>query len=100
MEADLQERQFPETIGIRGRGSIIRPDSWTYDNELLDLLWVLDNTIDLLPNINQNLEKILQSNLINAEIFPKPSVEELHSKTNLSLFDFAGIDIEEIDEIE
>lgn len=25
----------------------IRPETWTFDNELLDLLWVLDNTIDL-----------------------------------------------------
>ena len=67
----------------------IRPDSWTFDDELLDLLWLLDNTIDLLPEVNENFEHILQSDLFKAEDFPKPTVAEKHSKTTLSLFDFA-----------
>ena len=73
----------------------IRPETWTFDNELLDLLWVLDHTIDLLPQVNQNLENILKSELIPAEEFPKPTKEEKHSKNTLTLFDFAGVDVED-----
>ncbi len=73
----------------------IRPEIWSFDNELLDLLWVLDNTINLLPQINQNLENILQSQLFKASDFPKPTDAEHHSKTTLPLFDFGGIDVEE-----
>ena len=76
----------------------IRPEIWTFDDELLDLLWVLDNTIDLLPLVNQNLESILQSDLFSAGDFPKPSRQEQHSKTTLSLFDYAGIEIDDDDE--
>lgn len=71
----------------------IRPELWSFDNELLDLLWVLDNTIDLLPEVNQNFERVLKSKLFHADNFPKPSKEEQHSKTALSLFDFAGIEM-------
>lgn len=72
----------------------IRPASWIFDNELLDLLWVLDNTIDLLPEVNGNFEQVLQSALFHAEDFPKPTKQEHHSKTTLSLFDYAGVDME------
>ena len=78
----------------------IRPETWTFDNELLDLLWVLDNTVDLLPEINQNFERVLKSDLFDANDFPKPSQQEHHSKTSLSLFDFAGIDVEDQQEEE
>ncbi len=73
----------------------IRPTAWTFDNELLDLLWVLDNTLDLLPEVNRNFEKILQSPLFHAPDFSKPSQQERHSKTTLSLFDFAGVYVSE-----
>ncbi|HAL16478.1 MAG TPA: DNA methyltransferase [Anaerolineaceae bacterium] len=72
----------------------IRPETWTFDDELLDLLWVLDNTIDLLPEVNANFERILNSDLFKAEDFPKPTAAEKHSKTTLSLFDFAEIELE------
>ena len=72
----------------------IRPESWTFDDELLDLLWLLDNTIDLLPKVNENFEKILQSDLFHANDFPKPTAAEQHSKNNLSLFDFSGVSLE------
>jgi hypothetical protein len=73
----------------------IRPEVWAFDKELLDLLWVLDNTIDLLPEVNQNFESVLQSPLFGVDDFPKPSKKEHHSKTALSLFDFAGIELEQ-----
>ena len=45
----------------------IRPETWTFDNELLDLLWVLDNTIDLLPEVNQNFERRLEKQFIRCK---------------------------------
>jgi predicted helicase len=75
----------------------IRPDSWTFDNELLDLLWVLDHTVDLLPDVNENFKKILATELFSANDFPKPTSAEKHSKSSLSLFDFAGIEMGEED---
>jgi hypothetical protein len=41
----------------------LRPESWEFDEELLDLLWVLDHTIDLLPDLAENLELILAGTL-------------------------------------
>ncbi len=76
----------------------IRPETWEFDNELLDLLWVLDNTIDLLPEVNKSFEQVLKSPLFGIEDFPKPSKEEQHSKGTLSLFDYAGIDVEQTEE--
>lgn len=72
----------------------IRPEIWSFDDELLDLLWVLDNTLDMLPLVNANFDQILQGALFQTEDFPQPTAAEKHSKTNLSLFDFAGIDLE------
>ena len=76
----------------------IRPETWTFDNELLDLLWVLDNTVDLLPEVNQNFERVLKSKLFHANDFSKPSSGEQRSKSSLSLFDYAGIDMGEKEE--
>lgn len=73
----------------------IRPEVWTFDNELLDLLWVLDHTIDLLPEINENFEQIIRGELIPEGKFPKPTSVEQHSKSSLPLFDQAGIEMEE-----
>lgn len=78
----------------------IRPEAWTFDNELLDLLWVLDNTIDLLPDVNQNFERVLKSKLFHADDFPKPSSEESSSKSALSLFDYAGIEVDSLSQKE
>ena len=54
----------------------IRPEVWDFDEELLDLLWVLDHTIDMLPELNHNLEQVLQSELFVAEDFPQPTDAE------------------------
>lgn len=59
----------------------IRPAGWAFEDELLDLLWLLDNTVDLLPEINAHFEQILQSDLFQAKDLPKPTAAEQRSKT-------------------
>jgi hypothetical protein len=54
----------------------IRPETWQFDEELLDLLWVLDHTIDLLPEVTALFEKILTSDLFMAADFPQPTESE------------------------
>ncbi len=80
----------------------IRPESWEFDDELLDLLWVLDHTIDLLPNLAKNLELILASDLFAFADLPQPTdAERKRSKgvaSGTPLFDFAGLDISDDDE--
>ncbi len=41
----------------------IRPERWTFDGELLNLLWVLDHTVDLQPPLAALLEKVLAGEL-------------------------------------
>ena len=50
----------------------IRPEVWQFDNELLELLWVLDATVDLLPEVNATFEGVLESDLFIAKDFPVP----------------------------
>lgn len=54
----------------------IRPETWQFDEELLDLLWVLDHTIDLLPDVTAVFERILSSDLFPAAAFPQPTGAE------------------------
>ena len=49
----------------------IRPERWEFDGELLNLLWVLDHTVDLQPTLAALLEKVLASELFAAEL-PQP----------------------------
>ena len=51
----------------------IRPQTWQFDNELLDLLWVLDATIDLYPELSNLFDEVIQSQLFLASDFPKPT---------------------------
>jgi len=80
----------------------IRPRNWEFDEELLDLLWVLDHTIDLLPEMKQNLERILESELFTSKDFPEPTEAERKGPDGISsetpLLDYANIDIDENDE--
>ena len=80
----------------------IRPRNWEFDEEMLDLLWVLDHTIDLLPEMKQNLERILESELFTSKDFPEPTEAERKGPDGISsetpLLDFANIDIDENDE--
>jgi hypothetical protein len=73
----------------------IRPEKWTFDNELLDLLWVLDGTIDLLPEVNRLLDEVLQSDLFAADEFPEPTKVERDRSPEFTLFDFGNLTVEE-----
>ncbi|MDQ5910129.1 MAG: methyltransferase, partial [Pseudomonadota bacterium] len=50
----------------------IRPERWTFDGELLNLLWVLDHTVDWQPALAALLEKVLASELFKAAELPQP----------------------------
>lgn len=54
----------------------IRPSSWQFDDELLDLLWLLDHTIDLLPELEALLGQILAGELWAAGDLPLPTEAE------------------------
>lgn len=51
----------------------IRPEKWTFDEELLELLWILDATVDLLPEASRLLEEILSGDLFRAAELPAPA---------------------------
>jgi len=78
----------------------IRPQTWQFDNELLELLWVLDATVDLFPQLSSLFDEVLKSQLFVATDFPQPTEAERTNSTttqgSLPLFDVE----EEIDEEE
>ena len=73
----------------------LRPAGWQFDDELLDLLWVLDATVDLLPDMASLLDEVLAGDLFAAGDFPTPGDAERHGPgvaASLSLFVAAGLD--------
>jgi predicted helicase len=70
----------------------IRPASWRFDEELQNLLWVLEHTVDLWPSLAQALHDIVASDLFTAEDFPEPKDEERAAKGHLPLLGFAVTD--------
>jgi hypothetical protein len=56
----------------------IRPAAWTamLTQELLELIWVLEATIDTQPKADALLKEIIASPLFDASDFPAPSAEE------------------------
>ena len=54
----------------------IRPDVWTFSEELLQLIWVLERTIAMQPSGKALLDKVLASELWKAEELPKPTEAE------------------------
>jgi hypothetical protein len=79
----------------------IRPESWEFDEELLDLLWVLDHTVDLFPDLEKNLDMILNSELIKSTDFALPTDSERKGPKGIAsetpLLDFAGLEVDEDD---
>jgi len=69
----------------------IRPQIWQFDSELLDLLWVLDATVDLFPQLSSLFDEVLQSELFIASDFPQPTQTERSNSAmvqgTLPLFD-------------
>ncbi len=51
----------------------ILPEHWEFDDELLELLWLLDHTIDLQPQLAELLTNIINSPLLLASDLPEPS---------------------------
>ncbi|MBN1660252.1 MAG: N-6 DNA methylase [Anaerolineae bacterium] len=77
----------------------IRPAVWQFDEELLDLLWVLDATVDLLPQVAEALKSVLASDLFVAADFSEPTdAERQGPKGDLPLFTYADIEVEATEE--
>ncbi|MBM4287025.1 MAG: DNA methyltransferase [Deltaproteobacteria bacterium] len=64
----------------------IRPESWEFDEELLDLLWVLEHTVAMWPELTSSLDNILAGELFTAEDFPEPDPEERAARKPAPLF--------------
>jgi len=65
----------------------IRPISWSFDGELLELLWVLDATVDRLPKLDALLTELLAVEHLPATAFPSPTdAERQGSRPSGTLF--------------
>ncbi len=65
----------------------IRPTSWSFDGELLELLWVLDATVDRLPKIAALFDELMAAEHFPATAFPMPTdAERQGPKPSLTLF--------------
>jgi hypothetical protein len=54
----------------------ILPTEWSFDEELLDLLWVVDHVVDALPELNEVLAEVLDGPVIDSSTLPIPSADE------------------------
>ena len=54
----------------------IRPERWEFEEELLELLWVLEETMKLQPVGEDLLEEVCASPIFSADELPKPTDEE------------------------
>jgi hypothetical protein len=54
----------------------IRPRCWTFTQELLELLWVIEGCVGLWPTLHSFLEEVLDGNQIGAVRLPTPSETE------------------------
>ena len=54
----------------------VRPPKWTFTNELLELLWVIEGCVDLWPELEGVLNEVTQGPLISLDKLPKPSDSE------------------------
>ena len=53
----------------------IRPERWDFTEELLELLWVLEATIELQPQGATLLAEVCASPLFSASELPQPTAE-------------------------
>jgi hypothetical protein len=68
----------------------IRPERWEFDEELLDLLWVLEYTVEMWPELRKVMDEILAGELFNAEDFPEPTPVERAAKKAAPLFEMGN----------
>ena len=54
----------------------IRPERWTFTNELLELLWVLEHTLDLQPEGEALLRQVIESDCFADDELPQPLARE------------------------
>jgi hypothetical protein len=56
----------------------IRPREWPaqFTEELLELLWVIEHTVNMSADLTTFLEAVLQSNVLAAEDLPRPTEEQ------------------------
>ena len=56
----------------------IRPRSWTAQmtNELLELLWVLEHSLALYPQLQAKLEEVVAGECFSASALPRPHDDE------------------------
>ena len=54
----------------------IKPETWVFSEELLELLWVLEATIALEPKGAALLAEVCESDLFTAEELPTPTARE------------------------
>ncbi|PDW03146.1 type ISP restriction/modification enzyme [Candidatus Viridilinea mediisalina] len=63
----------------------LRPECWSFDDELLDLLWVLEHTLARLPLATALSEQICAGATFEASELPKPSARERQGPTPPSI---------------
>ena len=61
----------------------IRPEQWIFTEELLELLWVVEATLNLQPEGTELLAKVFASDSFSQEELPKPSNAEHQSPHNI-----------------
>ena len=61
----------------------IRPEQWIFTEELLELLWVVEATLNLQPEGTELLAKVFAADLFSQEEFPKPSNAERQPPRNV-----------------
>jgi hypothetical protein len=54
----------------------IRPQSWTMSEELLEVLWTLEHTLEIEPQAEALLRKVIAGDLIPADVLPTPTKAE------------------------
>lgn len=54
----------------------IRPRLWSFDDDLLDLIWVLEATLERYEKANTLLQLVIQGDTFSSDVFPKPTKDE------------------------
>ena len=62
----------------------IRPERWEFAEELLELLWVIESTLNLQPEGEALLEKVCASDIFHQDELPRPSDEERRPPLNVT----------------
>lgn len=69
----------------------IRPSKWTFSEELLQLMSILEHTLDVTPAAATLLEEIVDSPLIDASDLPKPTDAERKPPSRTDAHEGGGV---------